>query len=174
LRVVLDKKVEKGERVLTSPFPNDEAVAIVDGDGEDLLLLTRWGRGVRFPNRSVESHGSLGLELDPDDEIAAALSLSSETQVLLATASGHIARYDANRIPSRTRPGGTGKPLLQARDALNVFPYTPASRLFYLTCSGSAVISAEVDPPLQQQSGPGTILHDLTDDPALAVIVFPG
>lgn len=175
VRVMVDRKAAEGELLLLkSPIPNDEPVAIVDGDGEDLLLLTRWGRSVRFPHRSVEAHGSLGIDLDLDDGIAAALSVGSATQILLATASGRVARHDVDQIPSRSRPGGTGKVLVRARDALNVFPYSPGARLVYVTCTGKVVLSVKSDPPLQLHAGPGTLLHDLRDDPALAVVPYPG
>jgi hypothetical protein len=71
--------------LIESPLHNDAPVAVVNGDRGDLLVLTRWGKAVRFPRRAIAAPGSVALELDPGDEGVAALPLPSDTQILIVT-----------------------------------------------------------------------------------------
>ena len=159
--------------MVESPFRNDEPVTIVSGDRGDLLLLTRWGKGVRFPQRAIAAQGSVALKLDPDDEIIAAVSLPSDTQILIVTAAGFIARRDTARFGARSRPGGAGKTLIQAYDVLGVFPCEPQARLLYLTYSGQLALISVADIPLHERSSKGTRMHIFDRDPAVAVALVP-
>jgi len=173
IRIGFDRRLTQGDQLVESPFHNDEPVAIVSGDRGDLLLLTRWGKGVRFPQRAIAAQGSVALELDPDDEIAAALSLPSDTQILIVTAAGFAARRDMARFGARSRPGGAGKTLIQAYDVLGVLPCKPQARLLYLTYSGQLALISVADIPLHERSSKGTRIHIFDRDPAVAVALVP-
>jgi len=174
LRIDLDQRIAKGEQLIESPFRNDRPVAVVDGDRGDLLVVSRWGKGVRFSQRAIESQGSTALELEPDDEIVAALSLPSDTRLLVVTASGFAARRDTGQIKARSKPGGAGKPLIQAFDVLGVFPDEPQAHLLYATYSGKLTLAPTADIPLHQRSDKGTRVRVFDRDPAVAVtLVVP-
>jgi len=176
IRIGFDRKLAQGDQLVESPFHNDEPVAIVNGDRGDLLLLTRWGKGVRFPQRAIAGQGSLALELDPDDGIVTALPLLSDTEILIVTASGYAARRDTARplFKARSRPGGAGKTIIQAYDVLGVFPYEPQARLLYLTYSGKLAFVSTAGISLHKRSRKGTQVHDFGRDPAVAVAFVPG
>jgi DNA gyrase subunit A len=174
LRIELDQRISKGDRLIESPFRNDEPVAMVNGDQGDLLLLTRWGKGIRFSHRAIASEGSIALELEPDDEIAAAVSLPTDIEILIVTASGFAARRDTSQFTSRSRPGGTGKTLIQAFDVLNALPNDPQAQLLYLTYSSKLVALPTADVPLHHRSSKGSRVHVFDRDPAVAVILIPG
>jgi DNA gyrase/topoisomerase IV subunit A len=174
IRIDLDQRIAKGEQLIESPFRNDRPVAVVDGDRGDLLVVSRWGKGVRFSQRAIESQGSTALELEPDDEIVAALSLPSDTRLLVVTASGFAARRDTGQIKARSKPGGAGKPLIQAFDVLGVFPDEPQAHLLYATYSGKLTFAPTADIPLHQRSDKGTRVRVFDRDPAVAVtLVVP-
>lgn len=103
LRIVFDRGSAQGDPLVESPLHNDAPVAVVNGDRGDLLVLTRWGKAVRFPQRAIAAPGSVALELDPDDEVVAALPLPSDTQILIVTAAGFAARRDTGRFAARER-----------------------------------------------------------------------
>jgi len=174
LRIGFDRGIERGERLVESPTHNDVPVAAVSGDKGDLLLVTRWGKGVRFPQRAIAGPGSVALELDADDEVVAALPLTSDSVVLIVTASGHVGRLDTARFEGRVRPGGAGKPLIQAYDVLGAFPCEPQARLLYLTYSGKLVLVSTDNIPVYERTGKGTLVRDLGRDPAVAVARIPG
>jgi len=173
IRIGFERGLAQGDPLIESPFRNDGPVAVVNGDRGDLLLLTRWGKGVRFSHRAIAGQGSVALELDPDDEIVAALSLPSDTRILIVTAAGYAARRDTARFGARSRPGGAGKRLIQAYDVLGVFPCEPQARLLYLTYSGKLAFVPTADIPLHQRSNKGTRVRDFGRDPAVAVTLIP-
>lgn len=169
VRVAFDRRLARGDQLVKSPLRNDAPVAIVDGDRGDLMLITRWGKGVRFSQRVIEGQGSVALNLEPDDEVVAALALPADVELLIVTAGGYAARRDTARFAARSRPGGAGRTLIQAHDVLAAFPYSPEARLLYLTYSGKLTFVSTANVPLQERAGKGTPLRDLSRDPALAV-----
>jgi hypothetical protein len=173
IHIDLHRRAEHGEVVVESPFRNDSPACLVDGDRGDLLLVTRWGKGVRFPQRSIAGDGAPVLDLEPDDEIAAAVPLPSDAEVLIATASGRAARLDTARIKARSRPGGAGRPFVQAYDVLGAFVHEPQSRLLYVTYSGRLVLASTDRAPLLARSGKGVQVCALDRDPAVAVAPVP-
>jgi len=174
LRIGFDRSLAQGEQLIESPLHNDEPVAVVNGDRGDLLLLTRWGKGVRFSQRAIATQGSVALELEADDEVVAALPLPSESEILIVTAAGYAVRRDTARFAARSRPGGAGKSLIQAYDVLGLFPCEPQARLLYLTYSGRLALVSTADVPLHQRSGKGTRMRDLGRDPAVVATLVPG
>ncbi len=173
LRIRFDRRLAQGDRLVESPIRNDVPVAIVNGDEGDLLVLTRWGRAVRFSQRVIESQGSMALELEPDDEIVAALSLPSDTQILVVTAAGFAVRRDTAQFQARSKPGSAGKGMIQAFDVLGVLPHEPEGHLLYLTYSGKLALAPVADIPLYTQSRKGSRVRTFDRDPAVAVTLVP-
>jgi len=169
VRAALDRRLAQGDQLVKSTFRNDEPAAVANGDQGDLLLVTRWGKSVRFSHRAIEGQGSVALNLEPDDEVVAALSLSEGVEILVATASGYAVRRSATQIAARSRPGGAGRTLIQAHDVLSASLYTADVRLLYLTYSGRLLFTSTADLPLQERSGKGALLNDLSSDPAVAM-----
>ena len=168
-----DRRLSQGTQLLESPLRNDPAVALVNGDEGDLLLMTRWGMAERFPHRSLIGQSSAALEVGEDDQIAEALTIKADTEILIVTASGYVMRRSTSRIASRPRPGGKGKALIQAYDVLAVLPIRPKARLLFLTYSGNLVLASIADVPLVERLGKGTQVHDFTHDPAVSVVIIP-
>jgi DNA gyrase/topoisomerase IV subunit A len=173
LRIRFDRRLAQGDRLIESPIHNDVPVAIVDGDEGDLLVLTRWGKGVRFSQRVIESQGSMALELEPDDEVVAALPLPSNTQILIVTAAGFAVRRDTAQFQARSKPGSAGKALIRAFDVLGVFPHESEAHLLYLTYSGKLALVPVADIPLYTQSRKGSRVRTFDRDPAVAVALVP-
>jgi DNA gyrase/topoisomerase IV subunit A len=177
VRVACDQQMARGEPLLASPIHNDEPAAIISGDLGDVLVITRWGKAVRFAQRVIETQGSIALDLDTDDQVAAALALDSaapsgDSEILLATASGYCMRRSSADVPARTRAGGTGKALIQAHDVLTAFlraPASPEPELLFVTYGGSLVFASTQPMPLHERLSKGTLLHDLGRDPAITV-----
>jgi DNA gyrase/topoisomerase IV subunit A len=174
LRLHVERQLGPEEVVVRGPLHHDEPVAIVDGDRGDLLLVTRWGKATRFPQQSIAAQGCEGMAVDPDDELVAALPLPSDAEILVLTAAGYALRRDTVRFAAQSKPGGSGKTLIQAYDVLGLFPYTERGRLLYLTYSGRFLTADTAEIPLQERATKGVQLHDLSRDPAVAVALVPG
>jgi len=167
-----NRRIDQGTALVESPVARDLPVAIVDGDLGDLLVVTRWGAAVRFPHRSIAAGGSIAIEINEDDEVVGALTLSADTDLLIVTASGYVARRPGARISPRTSPGGKGRPLIQAYDVLAVFSDKPKAELLFLTYSGRLLLIATDAVPQHERVGKGTQVHDFTHDPALSVVLL--
>ena len=147
-------------------------MSLVEGDRGDLLVITRWGNYIRFPQRTIETHGSQALELEPGDEVAAALSVPEDQQVLMVTASGYAMRRHTEGLSRRTKPGVSGRKLMQAQDVLAAFPYLAEAQIALLTYSGKLLLFPAKDVDLRDRYGKGTRLHNLGRDPAIAVTLL--
>jgi DNA gyrase/topoisomerase IV subunit A len=175
IRIDFDRRVERGDSLIESPFRRDVPVAVVDGDDGDLMLITRWGKGIRFPQRSIESAGAQALDLDDDDEVVAALPLrSDDAQVLVVTAASFAVRRAVSQFEPRPQPGGKSKSFIQAFDVLNAFSCQPQDRLLYLTYSGKLVLASVDDIPLYTRSSKGAPVVAFDRDPAVAVELLAG
>ncbi len=176
LNLELQRATKQGDVLIESPFPHDGPVAAVSGDRGDLLALTRWGKGVRFPHRAIESGGSTALALEPDDAVISALSLPEEGQTALVTASGFGVRRNAAQIRTRAAPGGEGQTLIQAFDLLGAFliePDAPSGQLLFLTYAGKIVFVPLDEIPLYTRSSKGARLRTFDRDPAVAAAFVP-
>ena len=176
VRAGWDHQMIQGEPLLKSTLRNDESVAITSGDGGDLFVVTRWGRAVRFSQRAIETHGSIALDLEADDQVIGAMTLATDTEILIVTASGQCIRRTSSQVPRRSRPGGAGKAMIQAHDVqgiLNPTIATHRAQLLFLSYSGKLTTVSAEDVPLLERLGKGTRLVDLSHDPAVAVTIIP-
>ena len=86
-------------------------VALTSGDDE-ILLVARGGRGIRFPEEQVSlvgraAQGVKGMELREGDEVIGVVAVKREASVLLVTELGHATRTPVPDFPLRNR-GGLG------------------------------------------------------------------
>jgi len=174
LHAHLDRLVKGGQPLINKLERNDEPIAVVSGDKGDLLLLTRWGKAVRFPQYLVGNQGVTGIQLEPDDEVAAALPLASDTEMLALTAAGFVLRRESKQFKRQAKPGASGKPFIQAFDTLATLPYIVRGKLLFLSYSGKLQVIAPTSIPLHTRLGKGTQVEDFSRDPAVGVVFVPG
>lgn len=172
LRVHADKQL--GDVLFESPLRGDAPAAIVDGDRGDLLIVSRWGKAVRFPQRAIGLKGVIGMNLEQDDQVVAALALASDEDVLVVTSAGYAMRRDMASFRTQSKAGGPGKAFIQAYDVLSVLHYADRGKLLFLTYSGRLVAVKTAGIPPSGRLGKGNLLQDLSGDPAVAVTFVPG
>ncbi len=173
VRVAFDRQIDRGAPVPVSPLHNDPPVAVVNGERGDVMLITRWGEAVRFPQRAIDVNGSTATRLHPDDRVVAAVALPQEMQVLILTTSGCAARYDTSRLAALAKPGAKSKRIFLARDVMALLPCPPQSRLLCLSFSGRLSLAPTDEIPMPARAGKGTQLKNISD-PLLAVTLLPG
>jgi DNA gyrase/topoisomerase IV subunit A len=181
VRAGMDRQMAQEQSLLQHLGRGDAPVALVPGSQGDLILLTRWGLAIRFGQHTIETQGSWALDLDPDDQVVGALALAVDSsssaahELLIVTASGLGIRRDVAQLPPRSRPGGTpGKPLIQARDVLGLFPYSaPNARIVFATYGGQLAFARAEDAARHARLAQGSRLCDLGHDPAVAVTQIP-
>ncbi len=173
LGAALARDLAERRPLTISPLGRDVPVALVSGDAEDIAVFTRWGRAARFPQRALAAQGNAALELDADDEVIAALPLAAEGEIVLVTAAGAAVRRSTTDLKPRARPGGPGRPLIQAFDLLAVLPAAAHAHLVLLTHTGRLCTYAVDAIPFHERVGRGTPLGDFTRDPAIAAVIVP-
>jgi DNA gyrase subunit A len=100
----------------------DELVAVIHSSGkDDVLLVSRKGQAIRFPENAVRSMGRAtsgvsGMRMRKGDEVIAASLAKDETDLLVVTVNGYGKRTPIHQYPSKGR-GGLGVKTVQLTEA---------------------------------------------------------
>ena len=83
---------------------------VTPGNGE-VLLITRQGRSIRFPEETVRAmgpaaRGVAGINLKRGDEVVAALPVAPNGELLTVTSTGYVKRTSMNEFSLQGRGGG--------------------------------------------------------------------
>ena len=167
-----NRHIAQGAQLIESPHRRDRPTALVDSDSGDLFVLTRWGAVARFPQQTIGLQGSQAFDLDDDDAVVSALSLTAETDLLAVTASGMAIRRNTTQFPARPEPGGDPRSLVQAFDVLGAFDAS-AGRVAFVTFSGRIAVASTGAVVPQHRTGKGVSICDLMRDPAVAAVALP-
>ena len=96
----------------------DELVAVIHSSGkDDILLVSRKGQAIRFPEKAVRSMGRAtsgvsGMRMRKGDEVIAASLAKDEADLLIVTVNGYGKRTPIHQYPSKGR-GGLGVKTVQ-------------------------------------------------------------
>jgi len=123
------------------------AAAMLTGGDDDLVLVTRNGRGLRIDEDQVRpmgraSRGVQGIKLGKSDELAGAVVASETTQMLLMTQYGFGKRTPFDELSSHGR--GTGGQRVYAvsertGEVVGIQPVAEEDDLVVVTSQGSSI-----------------------------------
>lgn len=82
------------------------------GDAE-LFIATRQGQAIRFAERQIHAQGTLGLRVDPGDEVAAVTAVTEESSVFLLSHDGKGTVRQMSGFRANKAPGAGGKAALK-------------------------------------------------------------
>ena len=87
------------------------ACAFVSPGNGEVVLVTRRGRSIRFPEEKVRAMGTAargvaGINLKRDDEVITALPVAPEGELLTVTSAGYVKRTAMNEFSQQGRGGG--------------------------------------------------------------------
>jgi DNA gyrase subunit A len=100
----------------------DELVAVIHSSGkDDVLLVSRKGQAIRFPEKAVRSMGRAtsgvsGMRMRKGDEVIAASLAKDDADLLVVTVNGYGKRTPIHQYPSKGR-GGLGVKTVQLTEA---------------------------------------------------------
>jgi DNA gyrase subunit A len=100
----------------------DELVAVIHSSGkDDILLVSRKGQAIRFPEKAVRAMGRVtsgvsGMRMRKGDEVIAASLAKDEADLLVVTVNGYGKRTPIHQYPSKGR-GGLGVKTVQLTEA---------------------------------------------------------
>ncbi|MBT8208800.1 MAG: DNA gyrase subunit A [Acidimicrobiia bacterium] len=160
---------------------DDEVVAVrtTSGDG-DLLMFTRNGMGIRFPESDVrpmgrDTQGVRGVKLREGDEVVSAAEASDGTDVLLVTSGGYGKRTKMSEFPLQKR-GGIGVKAIKLTRVRGVLvsgrAVLPGDEVFGISSDG-IVIRQPVDAVSRQgRAATGVRFMNLEGDATVSAIAL--
>ncbi len=144
--------IRSGGIIATGVEEGDDVIGVrITGGTEDLLLATRRGQIIRFPESDVRpmgrnATGVKGIDLEGDDEVVAFLVPRREATLLGASAEGYARLLAAEELRVQSR-GGRGVKLMPGvrgiGDIVGLLDVLPNDAVLALTESGDAV---SIDP----------------------------
>ncbi|MFP4066149.1 MAG: DNA topoisomerase (ATP-hydrolyzing) subunit A [Spirochaetaceae bacterium] len=139
------------------------AEAMLTGGEDELVLVTRNGRGLRMDERSVRpmgrsSRGVQGMRLAGGDELAGAVSVAENKQMLLITQYGYGKRTDFHELTIHGR--GTGGQRVygvseRTGEVVGVQPVAEDDDLVVVTSQGTSIKLKVSQIPVQGRSAAG-------------------
>jgi DNA gyrase subunit A len=146
--------VKEGDRILDA--------ALSDGTAE-IMLLTRDGRAIRFPETDISvmgrtAQGVKGIDLRGDDRVVGMLLIRREAGVLTVSEDGTAKRTSVAEFPLQKRGGlgtlatpssGSPRPLVAALEVLE------GDHVMLVTAGGQVVRVAASDVPSQGRRAQG-------------------
>jgi DNA gyrase subunit A len=155
----------------------DELVSVRTTNGEnDILIFTRDGMGIRFPEKELRSmgrgtQGVRGVKLREGDEVVAAVSNVDGDEVLLLTSAGYGKRTKMEEFRQQGR-GGLGVKaikLTRARGYLvSALAVEPEDEVFLVSTAGVGIRTAVKSISRQGRDATGVKVIDVGAGNALA------
>ncbi len=158
----------------------DELVGVLPTSGDDdVLLVTRNGRGIRFAESDVRSMGRgasgvRGIKLLDDDVVVGADAVSSDDDVLLTVTERGYGKRTAMGAFSRRHRGGQGiraHRLSGDRGAMvGAFLVQPGDEVLVITDAGVVIRTAAADISSQGRDASGVRVMNPGDDNRVAAV----
>jgi DNA gyrase/topoisomerase IV subunit A len=148
----VESLLERNLPLHSSPVEGDYPAFAVPSDGKsELLVASRQGKGVRFPERAIGVRPSPGIKLDRGDVVAGAAVVQDDIIVLLMNAHGRAARREMAGFGAHPTAGNRGKILTRIEDLVALALVGQDDRLWLLTAAGQL----RMVPAAKVSSGPG-------------------
>ncbi|MYC97384.1 MAG: DNA gyrase subunit A [Caldilineaceae bacterium SB0661_bin_32] len=155
------------------------ACALVTPGNGEIMLITRMGRSIRFPEEKVRAMGTAargvaGINLKRDDEVIAALPVAPDGDLLTVTSAGYVKRTPINEFNLQGRGGGgiiAHKLDARTGDLVGAAMLTPEHAFAaFVTEKGVAKPLGLEDIPSSGRSALGSRKVDLAGSDAVAAV----
>ncbi len=148
---------------------------------QDLIVTTRGGRTLRFPEQQVrvmgrQAAGVQGIRLSPGDRVAGLTAVQPQGLLLVVTERGFGKRVPLEEIPTRNR-GGRGvwvidhKRLQRTGPVVSARVVLPDDEIIILTAKGMAVRMKVAGISVQGRYARGVTLISLDAEDTVAAVV---
>jgi len=167
--------LNRGLPLHSSPIVGDYPAFVVFGDGKgELLIATRLGKGVRFPERQVGVQSKPAINLDRGDVVVGAAIVSDEMGLALVGTGGAAARRDMEGFGAHPTAGNRGKILTRIGDLVGAAPVNSKDVLWLLTNAGALLTIPTSSVPTGPGASSGREVVRLEEDLIVAVAVGKG
>lgn len=136
---------------------------------DDLFMVTRQGKAIRFAERQVHKSGSLGLRVDLGDAVAAIAPVTEESGVFLMSNDGKgtirlMAGFRQNKAP-----GAGGKVAIKTDKLVGAVAIRAEDDLFIISALGKLIRFQADDVPAKEGVVQGVHCMTLRNDEVTAV-----
>lgn len=165
------KKTKITEYTSTKAKKGIIAIKLRDGDslqsidfinGEDMILVTKGGKAIRFNSSLVSSSGRnsigvKGISLDEGDYVVSALTIEKEgTQIVVFVTDGYGHKFDCNNLQVQSR-GGKGVKVAEDSEVVGAFTVTNDDSVLLIGKPNSIGVSIK-DIPLSHRLAKGVTM----------------
>jgi len=119
------------------------------GDAE-LLIVSRQGMGIRFPEKAISPQGDLGIRLSNDDKAVGITSVNPDSLVFMLGTDGRGTVRQMSGFAPNKSPGGAGKIAMKTSHLVGVATVQPDDDIFIVTRTGKIIrFQADEIPPTE-------------------------
>lgn len=174
-RAEVDSLLERNLPLHSSPVQGDYPAVALFGDGRgELLIATRIGKGVRFPERMVSVQPKPAIKLDRGDVVVGGAVVEDETSLALIGSDGAAVRREMAGFGAHPTPGNRGKILTRISELVAIAPVEADDVLWLLTASGQLRVIASDNVPSGPGASSGRIVTKLGEDRVVALVTHKG
>lgn len=142
--------------------------------GDELMIVTQAGLGIRFGERLVPVRGCLGMRVDPNDRVIGIAAAPSDGGVFLLTHEGKgTIRLLAGFSPNK-EPGGGGKVAIKAERVVAAVGTAAQDDLFALSRLGKIIRFQAAEIPAKEGVVQGVNCMSLRADECVIGVCSPG
>lgn len=143
------------------------------GGKGDLLIATRNGLGIRFPEKALALPGGLGIRLESGDAVVgvAAVQPPDGEQILLVGSDGRGTLRLMEGFSANKSPGGGGKIAFKSDKVIGVMAVTPESDIFIISRLGKIIRFKANEIPPKEGVVQGVNCMSLRGDECVALVV---
>lgn len=146
------------------------AAACWTSGNDDLLIVTRQGRAIRFAEKSVPLQGCSGIRLEPSDAVVGVTAIEESSGVFLLSADGKGTVRLMSGFSANKAPGGGGKIAMKTDVLVGAVTVEENDDLFVISRL-SKIIRFRVDEvPAKEDAVQGVNCMTLRADEAVAII----
>jgi len=139
----------------------------------DLMIASQKGMAIRFSEKLVPPNGTLGIRLDPDDQVVGVTAVSDDSGVLLLGADGRGAVRQMSTFHANKSAGGGGKIALKTEKLVACSKVEPMDDVFIITRLGKIIRFNAGEVPSTEGAVQGVYCITLRGDETSAIAISP-
>lgn len=125
------------------------SVCWTPGDA-DLFLITQFGMGIRFGEKSLSPQGDQGIRLSADDRVVAITPVYADSSVFMVSADGRGSLRQMSGFAANKSSGGSGKIAIKSSKVVSATVVEPNDDLFLISRLGKIIrFPADEVPPTE-------------------------
>lgn len=154
-----------------SPSQTGELISACWTSGDaDVFILTKFGMGIRFPEKLISPQGDWAIRLAPGDQVVSVSGVFEDSRVLLTTGDGKGTLRTMSGFAANKSLGGGGKIAMKTEQALAGLSVKPAGDFFIISRLGKLIRFQVDEIPETESPVQGVLCMQLRADEAMAVI----